>query len=277
MSNAATLAISAGVFRVEEDDIRLVKTVDGSTEVITAVGRSGQSRTLEEITFTANSSGAAANIRLESSKALVTTESSYRFGGNNDTLIIASTKLGVEGSSQVVASESRFRMDGGNDTLIFKGSVKEVSVTGGAGNDSITIKGNATEAKFALDGASRGGGGNDGNDSLTITGNAKEIELKAGNGNDTININGDSISSSYNLGKGSDTLIFGGSIKDTKINLGGDSSTDTVKFAAGTNLKGVQISGAGSGDVLIIGSTQYNYQSSNTWVSTTNPDDKLKL
>ena len=282
MPASNTLAISAGVFRFEgEGRTTLVKTADGSTDVIKAVGPAGQSRTLSEVTFTANNSGAAANIRLESANTLVTTESAYRFGGNNDTLVIASTSITSDNSSQVVASESKFWMGGGNDNLTFGGSAKEVIVTGGAGKDSITVKGNATESKFYLDSASRGGGGNDGNDSLTINGNANQIEVKAGTGDDTITVKGNSYSSSFNLGKGGDTLIFGGSsVTDTRINLGGDQNVDTIKFAAGTNLKGVQISGAGNGDVLFIGSTQYQYnQNSNSWVNVdpTKSNDKLKF
>ncbi len=97
-----------------------------------------------------------------------------------------------------------------------------------------------------------------------------------GNGNDTVTVNFTSTNDTFNLGSGSDQVVFGGAISNTVVNLGSDSVKDEVHLAAGAPL-GVRITGADSSDVLFIGTTQYNYQTSTAtgsiWVNPSDPSD----
>ncbi len=95
-----------------------------------------------------------------------------------------------------------------------------------------------------------------------------------GDGNDNISVNFASNSDTFSAGLGSDQVVFGGAITNTTVNLGSDGVTDKVLLAQGASINGLRITGADSSDVLFIGTTQYNYQSTTAtgsiWV---NPSD----
>ena len=112
------------------------------------------------------------------------------------------------------------------------------------------------------------------NDFLVI-GSSSGNTVNMGSGDDSINVNYASTGDSYNTGQGRDTVIFGGNISNTGVNLGSDVIRDVVRLAQGATITGLVISGADSSDVLFIGTTQYNYNSSdNSWINSTNPNDK---
>jgi len=99
-----------------------------------------------------------------------------------------------------------------------------------------------------------------------------------GSGDDMVTVNYLSSGDTFNLGTGADRVVFGGNILNTTVNLGGnDGSIDKVLLSQSASISGLRITGAQSNDVLFIGTTQYNYQSStatgSTWVNSTNPSD----
>lgn len=117
-------------------------------------------------------------------------------------------------------------------------------------------------------------------DNSVVSGPVKDSFVTSGNGNDEITILGKTTSTSIFTGGGDDTLIFGGAVKGvnialdqgadeisffdkiekTRIDLGGDSDVDTVFMNSKNGLgKGVVITGAGTGDLLVIGGEEYVY------------------
>jgi len=90
-----------------------------------------------------------------------------------------------------------------------------------------------------------------------------------GAGNDTVTINGAIKNTDINLGTGQDLLIFGGDIRNgINVNLGSDGQVDIIEIAQNAKIKGLKIDGAESGDILFIGSIEYQYNPlDNTWVS----------
>jgi hypothetical protein len=119
------------------------------------------------------------------------------------------------------------------------------------------------------------------NDTLII-GSSLTNTANMGTGNDSVTVNYLSSGDTFNLGSGSDKVVFGGNITNTIVNLGGsDSSVDRVLLSQSASnssgINGLRITGAEAGDLLFIGTTQYNYQSStgtgSIWVNSTNPSD----
>jgi len=266
MSSNQTLAISGGYFRFESEGGKntLVSSSSGQTTVVET--KSGG--TLEEIQYKTTDPSINTDLKLQSSQKLVLTESKLQFGAESDTLLIATT--GAYDPSNVVASESQFNLGDGINSLTFKGSVNEIAVVGGKDSDTIKIDGNANQSSISL----RGGG-----DNVVIQGKATETKISLGDGGDLMRIQGDVKQSSFTAGKGNDTLIFGGNITDSTINLGGKTGgNDRIELSTSGTFKGLHIVGANNGDILVIGSTQYNYsESSKAWENTTNPQDKLKF
>lgn len=113
------------------------------------------------------------------------------------------------------------------------------------------------------------------NDTLLI-GTSSSNAVNMGAGNDKLTVNYGSTLDNFNMGTGSDQVVFGGSVTNTSINLGGnDGAIDTVKLSQGASVNGLVITGADTGDVLFIGSTQYNYNSTdNNWININDPNDK---
>jgi len=88
-------------------------------------------------------------------------------------------------------------------------------------------------------------------------------------------VNFASSSDTFNTGSGSDSVVFGGNVTNTSVNLGSDAMSDVVRLAQGASITGLVITGAGTGDVLFIGTTQYNYTTGdNTWTNIGNSADK---
>lgn len=158
-----------------------------------------------------------------------------------------------------------------DDILIISGKTKKSDLDAGNGKDEaessdifkdseLDMGAGKDKAEFSED---------DGNFAL----NGSFIDMGAGN--DRVEINGGVKDSEIDLGKGSDTLIFGGDIKDTTVNLGSDGNSDVIRIAKGVEIQGLKIVGADEGDVLFIGSTEYQYNAvNNSWV---NGDEEIKF
>jgi hypothetical protein len=112
------------------------------------------------------------------------------------------------------------------------------------------------------------------NDVLVI-GSSSANTVNMGSGNDRLSVNFASSSDTFNTGSGSDSVVFGGNVTNTSVNLGSDAMSDVVRLAQGASITGLVITGAGTGDVLFIGTTQYNYTTGdNTWTNIGNSADK---
>lgn len=115
------------------------------------------------------------------------------------------------------------------------------------------------------------------NDFLVI-GSSSSNTVNMGSGDDRLNVNFASTGDSFNAGLGSDTVVFGGNISQTRVDLGSDGVKDVVRIAQNGTINGLVITGADSSDVLFIGSTQYDYNSTdNNWVNRADPNDKKQF
>jgi hypothetical protein len=112
------------------------------------------------------------------------------------------------------------------------------------------------------------------NDFLVI-GSSSGNTVNLGSGNDRLSVNYASSGDTFNAGLGSDSVVFGGNINNTTVNLGSDGVSDVVRLAQGRSITGLVITGADNSDVLFIGTTQYNYSTTDSsWTNTTDNTDK---
>lgn len=109
----------------------------------------------------------------------------------------------------------------------------------------------------------------EGNDDISATNKVKDSTIDAGSGDDSLVFGGIVRGSDILGGEGADTFTFKDKIKDVSIDLGGDDgSSDTIKIKSLDDIKGLVITGADQGDVLIIGGEEYGFDpSSGGWVS----------
>ena len=115
------------------------------------------------------------------------------------------------------------------------------------------------------------------NDYLVI-GSSSGNSVDMGSGNDRLNVNYASVNDTFNTGLGSDAVVFGGNITNTSVNLGSDGVQDVVRLAQGATINGLVITGADNSDILFIGTTQYNYNTTdNNWINSTDPNDKKQF
>jgi hypothetical protein len=115
------------------------------------------------------------------------------------------------------------------------------------------------------------------NDFLVI-GSSSSNTVNMGSGDDRLNVNFASTGDRFNAGLGSDTVVFGGNISRTRVDLGSDGVKDVVRLAQNGTINGLVITGADSSDVLFIGTTQYDYNSTdNNWVNRADPNDKKQF
>lgn len=160
------------------------------------------------------------------------------------TIEMDATANASNSSDRFVASNGFFGSSvstgAGNDTLIFSKEIIDSTVNTGAGNDVITFQSGSSVSNTSV---STGAG----NDSVIFNG------AVFGNGD----------LSQIRLGIGADTLVFGANsyVQGYSIDLGAsDGNIDIVRFGAGlVEDQNMEITGAGTEDILFIGSTQYAY------------------
>ncbi len=190
----------------------------------------------------------------------------------------------------------------GDTRTTFSGATKDISYTGNADDNTVTLTGNARNAAVSM------GAGDDtliatditksaislgSGDNTAITGALKDTSITAGAGADSITITDKADSARISTGAGDDTLIFGGKVngstvllgqgadvvdfsakvQNTWIDLGNDTAVDQVFFNVKGDLgSGTQIFGAGDGDLLIIGGEEYTFDYSQTAFISTQGD-----
>ncbi|MBD2550663.1 hypothetical protein H6G65_13925 [Microcystis elabens FACHB-917] len=174
-------------------------------------------------------------------------------------------------NSQLVGNES-------DNQIFFGGRADNVSINTAGGEDSVNVNsfvggsidlgdGNDVALTGAFTGSSILAGAGD--DLVTIRRTATSVDVDMGTGDDTLIFGGRVLSSSIDMGAGADELRFSGSVRNTTIDLGGDTDIDTVYFETRSDLaSGTVITGASEGDELIIGGTEYVYNSEqNAWIT----------
>jgi hypothetical protein len=176
--------------------------------------------------------------------------------------------LTVEGN----VGQSGFEMGADSDVLVIAGEVKDTSLSVGDGNNKLRSERIAFSTYDA----------NDGNNKTVLDGArtvSKDSTFTSGSGKDVFKFKGNVKGSLIAPGEGRDTLIFGGKIKNTQIDLGGDGVKDTIKIKDGLeSVKSLRITGADDGDVLIIGSSEFEYSTADAlWVSTDDPNETLSF
>jgi len=277
-----TLALSAGNFVVPENvGVAQLKTgLSGSTANIQLVRSNGVALPFSGATFTPSSYAQAPgfNYNLLANGSNVINNSVLNFSEKNDTLVIASktsktddNKVAIASKTAynkvAIASNSIFNFGDGDNTLQVKGGASNLTVYSDNGVDNISVQGSVLSAGVNIQTGSA-------NDTVTIGGTATNSTINTATGSDTIRVAGNVTNSTFNAGTGADVLVFGGTAKtNVAINLGGaDGAIDRITFnKAGVtlnDLSGVKITGASNGDLLIIGSTQFTYNSAaNSWVN----------
>jgi hypothetical protein len=179
----------------------------------------------------------------------------------------------------------------GNTRTTFSGDVENVSFRGNSNDNNVTILGESEDLKLDL------GSGNDrltssdvedaflsmgmgddtmvtddlkdsfvsfggGNDEAVILGDTKSTSFSMGSGDDTLVFGGDVRSVQIDVGEGTDEIFFAGTVENAWIDLGGDEDIDIISFDSSSDFgSGVVISGAGDGDLLLIGGEEYVFNS----------------
>ena len=179
------------------------------------------------------------------------------------------------GQPTLTASTSQFNADASSPSFTLR-NANNSQITGLGFQDNsvngltLTI---ASQTRTSASGSTFSMG--DANDTLVI-GASTSNQFFMGNGNNSVTFQYGSTSDVINFGTGSDTLVFGGKVTNTTVQLTTDASVDTIKIAQSTTpTTGLKITGATDIDVLFIGTTQYNYDSSQSaWVNTGDSSDK---
>ena len=155
------------------------------------------------------------------------------------------------------------------DTRVEGSEVEDILTIGGATSNGVikTFEGDdrvKTEGDTE-DSAIRTGSGAD---RSVNKGDVENSTFNLGAGDDTAKFLGDVNNSTIQMGKGADRLIFGGDVKNTKVFLGSDADIDRIEINENADFEGLQIVGAGEGDLLIIGSSKYVYDpDGNEWIN----------
>jgi len=172
-------------------------------------------------------------------------------GASNLTSLIGNSDVNT-GIFQGKSNFSFVDLGDGDDT--FTGTnVRRSSVDLGDGDNTLEA-GPVSQAVFTS---------GSGDDQFTFTGLAKELTIDSGAGDDTLIFGGDVRTSTFLLGDGADSIEFDGSVRQTTIDLGSDTVIDTVSFNTKADFADrVEITGAGDGDLLVIGGDEYVYEDS---------------
>jgi hypothetical protein len=218
---------------------------------------------------------------------------SYLLANTDDSTIKG---LGIQGGDEplklTITSEpgkatlrySTISLGNQDDELIIGDNTRQSEISTGGGDDTTRVDGvlrsgsefdtgdGADRSEFAIVRDSSISMG-DGNDRATFNGKVVDSQVSMGTGNDQTTFNGDVDGSSVDMGPGEDILIFGGDIKQTNVQLGSDGQPDTIQIAGNSSIEGLVINGADENDILFIGSSQYSYEGSNTWVNINDPND----
>ena len=239
-----TLKFNKGFNLVGESSIE-VMTDAGDDNVIVAGGISLKNSSREEsayfdmelddgndtFTLTGNIANAGGDFQLAA-------------GNGNDTVAI-NGDVSTQSQNEDTGAQTAFFLGQGDDVFNLTGNLTSTdsgnNINGGAGNDTISIKGNMLANK---DGYNAVDGG-DGDDTITILGNltAKngENHIKGGAGNDTISVTGNvSVAKEgenlIDCGEGDDTVILNGHINAGALKIyGGDGHDTLVLTAANSN------------------------------------------
>jgi len=161
-------------------------------------------------------------------------------------LISGQDKLEILGSARRVNASL-----GGGDRLIFDGRTGK-SIFDTTTSDARTV------LRFRGD---------------DIAGNvSRGNEFNLGSTVDKVIFGGAVRNNTINDAGGKDTIRFRGIITNTEINLSRDSQS-TIRLSKNGEIDGFVINGADDNDILLIGSSQYSYQSGQTWVNIADPGD----
>lgn len=181
------------------------------------------------------------------------------------------TNDGGEGTKLLTPKPSNFNSSNDNPSYIFKNSNNSVIKGLGFQGDDLGI--NVSVSSRGMDSAIDSTFSFGSADDTLIIGSSTNNKFFMGDGNNEVTFSYRSTNDVVNVGVGSDTITFGQSINNTLVQLTTDYSVDTIKLSTNTNPTNLRITGAMDMDVLFIGTTQYNYESStNLWV---NKDDSM--
>ena len=186
--------------------------------------------TIDTGTYTTTTAQTAGAVTITGTTGFTTAETLNVVGSNNVTFGIVTADV-IDGSGMTVTTGTMLTLvtgttaktitgSSGNDVLISDVALANVSISGGAGLDTITGgTGNDT-----LD----GGAGVD-----SIVGAGGNDVITAGAGNDTVNISGAAGNTSIDAGDGDDTIIYGAFLT-TGDTLDGGDGIDTLSVTNAT-------------------------------------------
>jgi hypothetical protein len=166
-------------------------------------------------------------------------------GDGDDKLVIGNK----DNRDKSVTRRANVNLGEGNDTFINNAQFRNSSVEAGDGNDFVRISSNsknvAVNSSFDM---------GDGDDRLVFGGSVKNVDIE--------------------LGDGADKVKFRGDVTDVELDLGGDDDIDKVTIDG--EIDGLTITGESDGDILMIGSSEYEF-GGGSWINTEDPDDILNF
>jgi hypothetical protein len=248
MASSDTLSIF-----VPDPGVTIVDTLPSGATVTSTGGEDGS-----VISTVTSESSPIENVGL-SYESSPTFAKAFTSGDTSTTFVGASNLTSLTGTSGenigIFQGKSNFSfVDLGDGDDTFTGSnVRRSSVDLGEGDNTLTV-GQVNQATFTS---------GSGADEFTVTGNAKNLTIDSGAGDDTLIFGGTVGTSNFMLGEGADSISFDGLVRQTTIDLGGDTDIDTISFSSMADLGDrITVTGAGDGDLLVIGGEEYVYDSS---------------
>jgi hypothetical protein len=180
-----------------------------------------------------------------------------------------------------VEDDIKFAIKQGNISLT--GDNNRLSIQGSARNNQVNL-GDGSGNKLIVDGKFRSGEINaSGQATLrfkgeNITGRvARGTTINLGEEDDLVVFGGNISNVNVNDLGGNNTFRFKGNIRDTTLKLTRGDSANKIRIQEDASLNNFRIRGADEDDVLFIGSSEYQFEGSRTWVNVDDSDDFIRL
>jgi hypothetical protein len=144
--------------------------------------------------------------------------------------------------------------------------------------------GDGTGNRLVVDGKFRGGEINaDGQATLRFKGQdisgqvARGVNINLREDDDLVVFGGNVRGVNINAPGGDNTFRFKGDVRETTLKLTRGDSANKIRIQEDASLNNFRIRGADEDDVLFIGSSEYQFEGSRTWVNVDDSDDFIRL
>ncbi len=176
--------------------------------------------------------------------------------------------------NEVALRRSEINLTGNNNRL---------EIAGSARNNKINL-GDGSNNKLIVDGKFRSGEINaDGRAVLRFKGEdisgqvVRGTTINLSDEDDLVVFGGNVRGANINAPGGDNTFRFKGDVRSTSLNFSRGDSANKIRIQEDASLNNFRIRGADEDDVLFIGSSEYQFEGSRTWVNVDDSDDFLRL